>query len=192
MCSLKSSIVIISKASLSDCFIQHNHFIKKIHLHNDSVLFVCQHCFLNIIFCVIMSLHSQYTVCTQYSYECVDLFWKFLNCIHTKLFFKLVAAEKKQIQLFIKIIHLQKVLNQSQNYIEQNILCFAEELTDDNDETENENENLFLTSQLFNSLSSFFWKSIFIFSQNIEAFLHSSWDCSWVFKCFLRYYILFT
>ena len=139
-----------------------------------------------------MSLHSWCIACIQCNCECVSLFWEFLNYTCTKLFSELVAVKEKQTQLFIKIVCLQKILNQLQNYVEQKILYLAEELADDNDEIKNKNKNFFSTLQLINSLSSFFWKFISIFSQNIKVFLHSSWDCLWVFRCFLRYYIFFT
>ena len=183
-------IAIILKTSPSDCFTQHNYFAEKICLYDDFILFACQHCFLNIISCVMMSLHSWCTVCTQCSCECVDLSWEFLNHTCIKLFFKFIAVKEKQTQLFVKIICLQKVLNQSQNHTEQKISYLAEELADDNDETENENS--FSMSQLINSMLLFFWKSIFISSQNIKAFSHSSWGCLWILRCFLKYCILFT
>ena len=185
-------MIIILKASFSDHFMQHNCLVKEICFYSDFILFACQHCFLNLISCMMMSLCFQYAAYTQCDCECVDLFWKFLNCTYTKLFSELVAVEEKQIWLFVKIVCLQKILNQLQNHIKQKILCFAEELVDDNDKIKNKNEILFLTSQLINSLLLFFWKFIFIFSQNIEVFLCSSWDFLWVFKYFLRHCILFT
>ena len=168
--------IIMLKASFFDCFMQCNCLVKEIYLHDDLILFVCQHCFLNFIFCITMSSHSWCAACTQSDHECINLFWESLNCICAKLFSESVVVKEKQTWLFVKIIHLQKILNQLQNHAEQKILCLAEELADDIDEIENKNENeiLFSTSQLINSLSLFFWESIFVSSQNIEVFLHSS------------------
>ena len=192
MHNLKSLFFIILKTSHSDHSTQHNCLVKKIHLHSDLISFACQHCFLNIISCIAISSHFQCITCTQCSHECVDLFWKFLNCIYAKLFSELIAVKEKQTQLFIKIICLWKILNQSQDHAEQKISYLAEEFIDDNDETENENKNLFSTSQLINSLLLSFWEFIFTSSQNIKVFSHSFWDCSWVLKCFLKYCIFFT
>ncbi len=42
--------------------------------------------------------------------------------------------------LFIKVIHLQKTLNQTDYYATKKTDCFVVELSSDNDETENKNK----------------------------------------------------
>jgi len=42
--------------------------------------------------------------------------------------------------LFTKVIHLQKILNQTDHYVTEKINCFAVEFSSNNDETENEND----------------------------------------------------
>ena len=130
----------MSKASLSDHFTQHNCLAEKIKIHSSVIFFICQHCFLNLISCVTMFSHPQCAVYTQCSHKCIDLFWKFLNCTCAKLSFKLIAAEEEQTCLFVKILHLRKVLNQMQNHAEQKTSCLAEELTNDVDSDEMKTE----------------------------------------------------
>ena len=185
-------MIIMLKASFSDCFTQHNHLAKEIHLHSDFILFACQHCFSNFISYITIFLCSWCAACTQCDYECIDLFWESLNCTCAKLFSELIVVKEKQTQLFIKIVYFQKVLNQSQNHVKQKISYLVEELINDNDEMKNKNKFLFSTLQLVNSLSLFFWKFIFISSQNIKVFLHNSWDFLWVLRYFLKHHILFT
>jgi len=55
----------------------------------------------------------------------------------------------------MKVIHLQKTLNQTNHHTTEKINCLAVELNSDNDETENKNNSLNI-QQLVNSISSFF------------------------------------
>ena len=146
----------MSKASLSDCITQHNCLAEKIKIHSSIIFFVCQHCFLNLISCVTMSSHPHCATCTQHSYKCVDLFWKFLNCTCAKLSSKLVAAKEEQTHLFTKILCLRKVLNQLQNHTEQKTSYLAEELTDDVNNDEVETEASTDMQQLVDLMLSFF------------------------------------
>ena len=183
----------MSKTFLFDCFTQHNHLAEKIKIHNSVISFVCQHCFLNLISCVTMFLHPQYAACTQCNHKCVDLCWESLNCTCAKLSFKLITVEEEQTHLFTKILHLRKVLNQSQNHVKQKILCLAEELTDDVDNDEMKIKASTDMQQLVDLMFSFFWNSIVLsFSQTVKAYLCSSWGFLWVPKLILRYHILFT
>jgi len=57
--------------------------------------------------------------------------------------------------LSAKVIHLQKTLNQTNHHATKKINCLAVELSNNNDETENENNSLNI-QQLVNSILSFF------------------------------------
>jgi len=57
--------------------------------------------------------------------------------------------------LSVKVIHLQKTLNQTDCCTTEKIDCLVVELDNDNDEIKNENNSLNI-QQLINSMSSFF------------------------------------
>jgi len=64
-------------------------------------------------------------------------------------------ANNELTTLSVKVIHLQKTLNQTDHYATEKTDCFAVELDNNNDETENKN-NSFNIQQLINFMSSFF------------------------------------
>jgi len=64
-------------------------------------------------------------------------------------------ANNELMTLFMKVIHLQKTLNQTNYCAAEKTDCLAVELSSDNDETENEN-NSFNIQQLINFMLSFF------------------------------------
>ncbi len=57
--------------------------------------------------------------------------------------------------LFMKVIHLQKTLNQTNYHVTEKIDCLAVKLDNNNDEIKNKNNSLNI-QQLINSMSSFF------------------------------------
>jgi len=68
---------------------------------------------------------------------------------------KLTVKYTELAALSLKVVCLQKTLNQTNHHASQKINCLAVELDSDNDETENENNSLTL-SQLIDLMSSFF------------------------------------
>jgi len=55
----------------------------------------------------------------------------------------------------MKVIHLQKTLNQTDHHVTEKIDCFAVEFDSNNNEMKNENDSLNI-QQLVNSMSSIF------------------------------------
>jgi len=68
---------------------------------------------------------------------------------------KLSKVNNELMTLSVKVIHLQKTLNQMNCCTTEKINCFAVELSNDNDEMKNEN-NFLNIQQFINSISSFF------------------------------------
>jgi len=68
---------------------------------------------------------------------------------------KISKANNELTTLSVKVIHLQKTLNQTDHHATEKTDCFAVELDSDNDEMKNENVSLNI-QQLVDSMSSFF------------------------------------
>jgi hypothetical protein len=123
--------------------------------------------------CTVMFNYSKCAECVYHDQFCVGLFSEFSEICLSKTEFKLSEVLHKQLfKLLIKITHLCKILKQSEAYVNIKTKCLALKLTDNNNKTENKN-NLLTLSQLINSVSSFFWDSIFL-SQNIKVLSCSS------------------
>ena len=99
--------------------------------------------------------------------------WEFLNKIHIQLQKNINHINTELDALVIKVVCLQKILDQINHHMFKKVNCLVTELNSDNDETENEINSLNI-QQLINSMFSFFWNLILFSSQNVEAFLHSS------------------
>ena len=99
--------------------------------------------------------------------------WKSLNRIHIQLWKNISHTNAELDALAAKIVWLQKTLDQVNCYTSEKINCLVAELDSDNDEMKNKNNSLNI-QQLVNSISSSFWNSVLFFSQNVEAFSHSS------------------
>jgi len=161
---------------LKNCLV----LFKLINFHENSSSILYNHClFLDVLY-VVMTNCLKCIKCTDCDCSCVDIFFKFLNCVHKKLKFKLKLIVKECVKHFIIVVKLNTKLTKLLSQVKHNkslfilkIHCVATELNDDNNEMKNKN-NFFNISQLINSISSFFWDLILFFSQNFEVFSHSS------------------
>ena len=169
---------------------------KQICLIRNSVIFSCEYCVLHCLDCFVMisdpdsKSKPKCDKCTHHDHSCVDVLWKFLDQTHLSLQKEISKTNNDLAALFTKVMHLQRTLDQVNNCASEKIDCLAAELDSDNDETENEASSDL--SQFVNFLSSSFWDSIAFSSQNIKAFLCSSWGFALIPKLIQRYHILFT
>ena len=157
-------------------------------------LFSCNHCLEIGVLCIVMLNSIKNFKCVKYTCcdcSCVSLMLDSLKFTQFKTKFKLFEALNEQLsKLLVKIVWLHKILKQSETCINTKVKCLVQELTDDNNETENEAPLEF--NFLLNFMSSSFFLNSELPSQTAEASSHSSWDSVWVFKLTLRYCILFT
>ncbi len=163
---------------------------KEIQLSGSLFFFSCEYCHSLRLSCFIMKSHPKCNKCTQHGHSCVAILWESLNRTCLQLWKEISTANAELGALAFKIVCLQKTLDQANRCALQKADCLAVELDSDNDETENENDPQTL-SHFVNSMSSFFWDSIFL-SQNVKVPSHSSWGFVVVFMCSQRYHILFT
>ena len=186
----------LSVTMLSKNF-NHLWITKKIQLRDVLSLFSCDYCTFQSINCFVMKSQLKCDKCTHHDHLCVSVLWESLDwtCLLlqkqiSRANNNLAVKHVKFAALSSKVVCLQKILNQVNHHATEKVNCLAAELDSDNDETENEASSEL--SQFVNFLSSFFWDSIVSPSQNIKAFLHSSWGFLLVPKLILRYHILFT
>jgi len=83
----------------------------------------------------------------------------------------LAAKHTELAALSLKIVCLQKTLNQVNCCALQKADCLAAELDSNNDEIRNEIDSML---QLVNSMLSSFWDLLLVSPQNIKAFSYSS------------------
>jgi len=103
----------------------------------------------------------------------VTVLWEFLDKTHIQLWKNISHTNAELDALTVKVVCLQKTLDQTDHYTFKKADCFVTELDSDNNETENKIIS-FNIQQLIDSMSSIFWNLILFFSQNIKAFSHSS------------------
>ncbi len=164
---------LFSSSSAMMLFKNFNHLriSKKIQLDDMFILFSYDFCASYSMNCFIMKSQSKCNKCTHHSCLYVDVLWESLNRTCLLLWKEISKANSELAALSSKVICLQKTLNQANCCALQKADCLAVELDSDNDETENENNSSL--SQLIDSMSSFFWNSIFL-SQNVKVSSHSS------------------
>jgi len=163
---------------------QHNRLClaKTIATFSFTSLIACDHCFAVLSFCIIMAGHVKCSECTRHGHLCVSVSLDFLNCAHLQLKFKLKMAMNERVEqaerlfkLDAKILCLFKTLKQNESHAVAKVCCVAFKLSNDNNETENE-ENSSDSSNLDSLLKSMSF-SFFIdpepFSQTVVVFLHS-------------------
>ncbi len=164
-------------------------------------LTACDHCSAALSFCIIMTDHAKCSECTCCGCLCVSVSLDFLNCAHLQLKFELKVAMNECVKqaehlfkLNVKVLCLFKTLKQNESCTVVKVHCVAFKLSNDNNETENE-ENSFNSSNLdflLKSMSFSFFIDSEPFSQTVVVFLHSWVGSLWALMCFLRYCILFT
>jgi len=182
---------------------QHNRLClaKTIATFNFTPLIACDHCSAALSLCIIMAGHAKCSECTHCGCLCVPVSLDSLNHAHLWLKFKLkvtmnecVEQAERLFKLDAKVLRLFKTLKQNESRAVVKVHCVAFELSNDNNETENEENssdppNL---DSLLKSMSSSFFIDFEPLSQTVVAFSHSWVGFLWALTCFLRYCILFT
>ena len=169
----------------------HFHNIKEIQLSDTLILFFCEYCHCLSINCFVMKSWFKCDKCTQCDHFCVTVSWESLNKTHIQLQKNISHTNTELGVLAAKIVWLQKTLDQVNHCTSEKTNCLVTELDSDNDEMKNEN-NFSDIQQLVDSMSFSFWNSVLFSSQNVEVFLHSSWDSSWVLRYFQKCCTSFT
>jgi len=129
-----------------------------------------------------MTDHTKCSECICHGCLCVSILLNSLNCAHLQLKSELkmtmnecVKQAEHLFKLNVKVLCLFKTLKQNESCAVVKVRCVAFELSNDNNETENE-ENSFDSSNLDSLLKSMSF-SFFIdsepFSQTVVMFLHS-------------------
>ncbi len=181
---------------------QHNclHLVKTIATFSFTSLIACNHCSAVLSSCIIMTGHAKCSECTHHGCLCVSVSLDSLNCAHLQLKSELKMAMNEHVKqaehlfkLNAKVLHLFKTLKQNESCAVTKVHCVASELSDDNNETENE-ENFSDSSNLdslLKSMSFSFFIDLEPPSQTVVVFSHSWVGSLWALMCFLRYCILF-
>ncbi len=181
---------------------QHNCLclVKTIATFDFTPLTACDHCSAALSFCIIMAGHAKCSECTRHGCSCVLISLDFLNHAHLQLKFKLKVAMNECVEqaerlfkLNVKVLHLFKTLKQNESCAVIKVCCVAFELSNNNNETENEenSSDSFNLDSLLKSMSSSFFIDFEPPSQTVVVFLHSWVGSLWALMCFLRYCILF-
>ena len=192
-----SAYCTMPKSVTSDCHSNCLCLSFEIKLQNFSSEFQCNHCFFNLISCIVMKDHKRCAECTHHDKSCVDLSWESLDHVCAKIQSDIEEMEQEQFHhltemncLTSKLACLWKIFWQTQDCAKQKTLCLTQKLTDDNDGTENEDSQTL--SQFLNQMSNDLWQSVSSSSQTAAASLCSSWGFVLVPKLTQRYCILFT
>ena len=150
------------KFIISDCHSNHLCLSAEIQLQSSSFKFQCNHCFTNLILCIVMKDHNRCVKCTHHDKSCVDILWELLDHACAKIQSDIEAAEQEQFHhlakmncLAFKLACLWKTFWQTQDCAKQKTLCLTQELTDDNDDTENDDSQTL--SQFLNQMSIDTW-----------------------------------
>jgi len=163
---------------------QHKHLClaKTIAIFSFTSLIACDHCSAVLSFCIIMADHAKCSECTRCGHLCVSVLLDFLNCAHLQLKSELEVAMNERVKqtehlfkLNAKVLYLFKTLKQNESCTVAKVRCVAFKLSDDNNETENE-ENFFDPSNLdflLESMSFSFFIDSEPSSQTVVVFLHS-------------------
>jgi len=145
-------------------------------------LTACDHCSAALSFCIIMTGHAKCSECTRHGCSCVLISLDFLNHAHLQLKFKLKVAMNECVEqaerlfkLNVKVLHLFKTLKQNESCAVIKVCCVAFELSNNNNETENEenSSDSFNLDSLLKSMSSSFFIDFEPSSQTVLVFLHS-------------------
>ena len=87
----------------------------EIQSQSSSSKFQCNHCFTNLVLCIVMEGHNRCAECTHHDKSCVDILWELLDHACAKIQSDIEAAEQEQFChltemncLASKLAHLQK------------------------------------------------------------------------------------
>jgi len=145
-------------------------------------LITCDHCSAALSSCIIMAGHTKCSECTCCGHLCVPISLDFLNCAHLQLKSELKVAMNERVKqaerlfkLNAKVLHLFKTLKQNESHAVIKVHCVASELSNDNNETENEENPFspFNLDSLLRSMSSSFFIDSELLSQTAVVFSHS-------------------
>jgi len=163
---------------------QHNclHLAKTIATFGFTSLIACDHCSAVFSFCIIMTGHAKCSECTCHGHLCVSVSLDSLNHAHLQLKFKLKVAmnecvkqAERLFKLNAKVLHLFKTLKQNKSHAVIKVHCVASELSNDNNETEDEENSSDPSNldSLLKSMSSSFFIDSEPSSQTVVVFSHS-------------------
>ena len=141
--------------------------------------FQCNHCFTNLVLCIVMEGHNRCAECTHHGKPCVGILWESLDRARAKIQSDIEAAEQEQSRhlaemnrLASKLARLRKTFRQTQDRAKQKTLCLAQELADDNDGTEDDDPQTL--SQFLDQMSNDLWQSVSSPPQTAAASSRSS------------------
>jgi len=163
---------------------QHNclHLAKTIATFSFTPSIACDHCSAALSFCIIMTGHAKCSECTCHGRSCVPISLDSLNHAHLQLKSELEVAMNERVKqaehlfkLDAKVLHLFKTLKQNESHTVAKVHCVASELSNDNNETENEENSSDPSNldSLLKSMSSSFFIDSEPSSQTVVAFSHS-------------------
>ncbi len=163
---------------------QHNCLclVKTIATFSFTSLIACDHCSAVLSFCIIMAGHAKCFECTCCGHLCVSVSLDSLNHAHLQLKSELEVAmnecvkqAERLFKLNAKVLHLFKTLKQNESCTVIKVHCVAFKLSNDNNETEDEENsfNSFNFDSLLESMSSSFFIDSEPPSQTVVVFLHS-------------------
>jgi len=171
---------------------QHNCLclVKTIATFSFTSLIACDYCSAALSFCIIMTDHAKCSECTCRGCLCVSVLLDSLNHAHLQLKSELKMAMNERVK---QAERLFKTLKQNESCTVVKVRCVAFKLSNDNNETEDEENSFdsFNLDSLLKSMSSSFFIDSEPFSQTVVVFLHSWVGSLWALMCFLRYCILF-
>jgi len=163
---------------------QHNCLclVKIIATFSFTSLITCDHCSAVLSFCIIITGHTKCFECICCDCLCVSVSLDFLNHAHLQLKSELKMTMNEHVKqaehlfkLNAKVLCLFKTLKQNESHTVIKVCCVAFKLSNDNNETENE-ENFFDSLNLdflLESMSSSFFIDFEFLSQTVVVFLHS-------------------
>jgi hypothetical protein len=108
-------------------------------------LITCDHCSAALSFCIIMTGYAKCSECTRHGCPCVLILLDSLNHAHLQLKSELEVAMNERVKqaerlfkLNVKVLRLFKTLKQNESHAVIKVHCVASELSNDNNETEDE------------------------------------------------------
>jgi len=163
---------------------QHNCLclVKTIATFSFTSFIACDHCLTVLSFCIIMTDHAKCSECTRHGCLCVLISLDSLNCAHLQLKSELKVAMNECVKqaehlfkLNVKVLCLFKTLKQNESHAVIKVHCVAFKLSNDNNETEDEENSSdpFNLGFLLKSMSSSFFIDSELLSQTVVVFLHS-------------------
>ena len=75
----------------------------EIQLQGSSSEFQCNHCFTNLVLCIVMKGHNRCAECTHCDKSCVDILWELLDHACAKIQSDIEAAEQEQFCHLVKM-----------------------------------------------------------------------------------------